>query len=92
MLFPEHWIPVLEDEACRPIGTVSSSEEKRSRRLLVPAGDLDGTTDWPKVGEAFDKANYSGHLTVEHFKPWRHCPEALVYQASDALDRIPGRG
>jgi L-ribulose-5-phosphate 3-epimerase len=31
-------------------------------------------------------------LTFEYFKPWRHYPEALVYQASDAMDRILGRG
>ena len=33
-----------------------------------------------------------GYLTFEYFRPWGHCPEALVHQASDALDRILGRG
>ena len=53
---------------------------------------LDGTTDWPAVMAAFEAAGYKGWLTVEHFKPWTHYPEALVWQASDALDRILGRG
>ena len=40
--------------------------------------------------EVFELAGCKGWLTVEHFKPWRYYPEALVYQASDALDRILG--
>lgn len=42
--------------------------------------------------KAFDAAGYKGHLTSQYFHPWRHYPEALTYQASDAVDRIPGRG
>jgi L-ribulose-5-phosphate 3-epimerase len=52
---------------------------------------LDGTTDWPAVLEAFDKVGYRGYLTFEYFHPFPHYPEALVYQTSDALDRILGR-
>ena len=52
---------------------------------------LDGTTDWPAVLEAFDAVGYRGYLTFEYFHPFPHYPEALVYQTSDALDRILGR-
>ena len=34
---------------------------------------------------------YEGYLTFEYFHPFPHYPEALIYQTSDALDRIMGR-
>jgi L-ribulose-5-phosphate 3-epimerase len=43
------------------------------------------------VAEAFDKIGYKGYVTFEYFHPYPHYPEALVYQTSDALDRILGR-
>ena len=52
---------------------------------------LDGTTDWPAVLDAFDKIGYKGYLTFEYFHPFQHYPEALIYQTSDALDRMLGR-
>ena len=52
---------------------------------------LDGTTNWPAVVEALDKAGYRGYVTFEYFHPFPHYPEALIYQTSDALDRILGR-
>jgi hexulose-6-phosphate isomerase len=52
---------------------------------------LDGTTDWPAVLEAFDRVGYKGYLTFEYFHPFPHYPEALIYQTSDALDRILGK-
>ncbi len=42
--------------------------------------------------DAFAAAGYKGPLTFEYFHPWTHYPEALIYQASDAMDRILGRG
>ena len=52
---------------------------------------LDGTTDWPAVLEAFARVGYKDYLTFEYFHPFAHYPEALIYQTSDALDRILGR-
>ena len=52
---------------------------------------LDGTTDWPAVMEALAGVGYNGYLTFEYFHPFLHYPEALVYPASDALDRMTGR-
>jgi hexulose-6-phosphate isomerase len=43
------------------------------------------------VVQAFDDAGYRGYLTFEYFHPFQHYPEALVYQTSDALDRVLGR-
>lgn len=88
--FPEHWIPVLG----KRIQNVHLKEWTRkgtdfSLESFRPL--LDGTTDWPLVVEAFDAVGYRGYLTFEYFHPFQHYPEALVFQASDALDRILGR-
>ena len=52
---------------------------------------LDGTTNWPGVIEALDAIGYDDYLTFEYFHPFPHYPEALIHQASDALDRMLGR-
>ena len=40
--------------------------------------------------EALEGIGYKDYLTFEYFHPFRHYPDALVYQTSDALDRILG--
>jgi L-ribulose-5-phosphate 3-epimerase len=87
---PEHWIPQLGGR----IRNVHLKEFHRagtdhSLECFRPL--LDGSVDWPAVVEALDAAGYEGYLTFEYFRPWRHYPEALVHQTSDALDRILGR-
>lgn len=92
MLFqhPQHWIPILGDRIknvhLKEFTKKGTDHSLESFRTL-----LDGTTDWPAVMEAFDKIGYKGYLTFEYFHPFAHYPEALVYQTSDALDRILGR-
>jgi hexulose-6-phosphate isomerase len=88
--FPEYWIPLLGDriknihfKEFTKKGTDFSLESFRTL--------LDGTTNWPAVMDALDKIGYRGYLTFEYFHPFQHYPEALVYQASDALDRMLGR-
>jgi L-ribulose-5-phosphate 3-epimerase len=88
--FPEHWIPILGDriknthfKEFTKKGTDFSLESFRTL--------LDGTTNWPAVMDALDKIGYRGYLTFEYFHPFQHYPEALVYQSSDALDRMLGR-
>jgi hexulose-6-phosphate isomerase len=89
--FPEHWIPLLGKriqnlhfKEWTKKGTDFSLESFRTL--------LDGTTNWPAVVEALDQTGYRGYVTFEYFHPFPHYPEALVYQASDALDRMLGRG
>ncbi|WP_153558705.1 sugar phosphate isomerase/epimerase family protein [Roseimaritima sediminicola] len=88
--FPEHWIPILG----KRIGNVhlkeySKNSTDHSLEAFRPL--LDGTTNWPAVLEAFDGIGYDGYLTFEYFHPYRHYPEALIYQTSDSLDRMLGR-
>ena len=72
---------------------VVEAEEVENGRVEVMDVDdvLDGTTDWPAVMEALAAVGYDGYLTFEYFHPFPHYPEALIYQTSDALDRMLGR-
>jgi len=88
--FPEHWIALLGQR----IANVHLKEySKKSHEFNLNAFRplLDGTTNWPAVLEAFDRAGYHGYLTFEYFNPFPYWPEALVYQTSDAMDRMLGR-
>ncbi|HJT32297.1 MAG TPA: sugar phosphate isomerase/epimerase family protein [Pirellulales bacterium] len=88
--FPEHWIAVLGER----IKNVHFKEwDKRTHEFNLNTFRtlLDGTTNWPAVMEALDRTGYDGYLTFEYFHPFQHYPEALVYQTSDALDRMLGR-
>ncbi len=88
--FPEHWVPILgkriENVHLKEFTKKGTDHSLESFRPL-----LDGTTNWPAVMEAFDAIGYEGYVTFEYFHPFPHYPEALVYQTSDALDRMLGR-
>ncbi len=89
--FPEHWIPMLGSR----IQNVHLKEySKKGTDFSIESFRplLDGTTDWPAVLAAFESAGYKGYLTFEYFHPFQHYPEALIYQTSDAMDRMLGRG
>jgi hexulose-6-phosphate isomerase len=88
--FPQDWITALGSR----IGNVHFKEFDKNgtdHSLACFRPLLDGTTDWPAVLEAFEKVGYKGYLTFEYFHPFHHYPEALIYQTSDALDRMLGR-
>lgn len=88
--FPEHWIPLLgariKNVHLKEFSKKGTDHSLESFRTL-----LDGTTDWPAMLAAFDAIGYRGYLTFEYFHPFPHYPEALIYQTSDALDRMLGR-
>jgi L-ribulose-5-phosphate 3-epimerase len=88
--FPEHWIPVL-GQRVRNVHFKEFSKKGTDHTLDSFRTLLDGTTNWPAVMEALASTGYSGNVTFEYFHPFPHYPEALVYQTSDALDRILGR-
>ena len=88
--FPEHWVPVLG----KRIKNIHFKEwDKRTHEFNLHTFRplLDGTTNWPAVMEALGQIGYRGYLTFEYFHPFMHYPEALVYQTSDALDRMLGK-
>ncbi len=88
--FPEHWIPVLGNRI-KNIHFKEFTKKGTDHSLESFRTLLDGTTDWPAVMEALERVGYSGYVTFEYFHPFLHYPEALIYQTSDALDRILGR-
>jgi hexulose-6-phosphate isomerase len=88
--FPEHWIPLL-GKRIRNVHVKEYSKKVHEFNLHTFRPLLDGTTNWPAVLESLDAVGYRGYLTFEYFNPWPHWPEALVYQTSDALDRMLGR-
>ncbi len=88
--YPEHWVANcgkrIKNVHLKEFTKKGTDYSLESFRTL-----LDGTTNWPAVLEAFDQIGYRGYLTFEYFHPFAHYPEALIYQTSDALDRILGR-
>ena len=88
--FPEHWVPLL-GKRIKNIHFKEYTKKGTDFTLESFRPLLDGTTNWPAVVEALDETGYRGYLTFEYFHPFQHYPEALVYQASDALDRMLGR-
>jgi hexulose-6-phosphate isomerase len=88
--FPEHWVRILG----RRIRNIHFKEwDRRTREFSIANFRplLDGTTNWPAVMEEIGKIGYRGYITFEYFHAFKHYPEALIYQTSDALDRILGR-
>ncbi len=85
--FPEHWIPIL-GKRIRNIHLKEWDKRTHEFNLNTFRTLLDGTTNWPAVIDALEGIGYEGYLTFEYFHPHQHYPEALVYQTSDALDRI----
>ncbi|HUY31134.1 MAG TPA: sugar phosphate isomerase/epimerase family protein [Pirellulales bacterium] len=88
--FPEHWIAIL-GERTKNIHFKEWDKRTHEFNLHTFRTLLDGTTNWPAVIEALDQVGYRGYLTFEYFHPFQHYPEALIYQTSDALDRMLGR-
>ncbi len=88
--FPEHWIPLLAGRI-QNIHLKEYSKKAHEYNLNAFRLLLDGTTDWPAVLAALEATGYRGYLTFEYFNPFPHWPEAIVYQTSDALDRMLGR-
>ena len=88
--YPEHWVGVL-GKRIRNIHFKEYTKKGQDYSLESFRTLLDGTTNWPAVLEALDKTGYRGYVTFEYFHPFVHYPEALIYQTSDALDRILGK-
>ncbi|HMF12668.1 MAG TPA: sugar phosphate isomerase/epimerase family protein, partial [Gemmataceae bacterium] len=88
--FPEHWIAIL-GKRIKHVHFKEFTKKGTDHSLESFRPLLDGTTNWPAVVEALDKVGYRGYLTFEYFHPFQHYPEALIYQTSDALDRMLGK-
>jgi hexulose-6-phosphate isomerase len=88
--FPEDWARAL-GRRIKNVHLKEFSKKGTDHSLESFRPLLDGTTDWPAVLSALAENGYDGYLTFEYFHPFPHYPEALIYQTSDALDRMLGR-
>jgi hexulose-6-phosphate isomerase len=88
--FPEDWIAALGPRT-KNVHLKEFTKKGTDHSLECFRPLLDGTTNWPAVLEALARVGYRGYLTFEYFHPFAHYPEALIYQTSDALDRILGK-
>jgi L-ribulose-5-phosphate 3-epimerase len=88
--FPEHWIAMM-GKRIRNIHFKEFTKKGTDYSLESFRTLLDGTTNWPAVMDALEKVGYRGYVTFEYFHPFAHYPEALIYQTSDALNRILGK-
>ena len=86
--YPEHWIKILN----KRIKKVHFKDYRRA------AGDLHGFVDilagevnWPAVMEQFDKIGYDGWVTAEMIPAYRFYTETIIYNTSNAMDKILGR-
>jgi L-ribulose-5-phosphate 3-epimerase len=87
---PEHWVRLL-GKRTQNIHFKEFNRQGTDYSLETFRPLLDGTIDWPAVTQALADTGYDGYVTFEYFHPYRHYPEALIYQTSDSLDRILGR-
>lgn len=82
--YPQYWIEILSDLIVK----VHVKDFKTSIGNINGFTNLlDGDVDWFKVINAFKKTGYNDYLTAE-LAPLNRFPEKLIYDTSDALDRI----
>ena len=86
--YPEHWIKVLANRI----------KKVHFKDYRVAAGDLYGFVDllagevnWPAVMQQFENVGYDGWVTAEMLPPYTHYPETIIYNTSNAMDKILGR-
>ncbi len=86
--YPEHWIKILN----KRIKKVHFKDYRRA------AGDLHGFVDllagevnWPAVMKQLENIEYDGWVSAEMLPPYTHYPETILYNTSNAMDKILGR-
>lgn len=83
--YPEHWIKVLGSR----IKKVHFKDYRRSVGSLDGFVDLlSGNVDYMAVMDAFDKIGYDGWVTAEMIPPYAQYPETIIYNTSNAMDKI----
>jgi hexulose-6-phosphate isomerase len=86
--YGEHWVSILGKRIAR----VHVKDYRRAVGSAEGFVDLlSGNVNWPDVVQALKKAGYQGWVTAEMIPPvpfYRHCPEVLIHNTSQALDAI----
>ena len=86
--YPEQWIKILG----KRIKKVHFKDYRRNVGSLDGFVDLlAGDVDYIGVKNALDKIGYDGWVTAEMLPPYAQYPEAILYNTSNAMDKIIGR-
>jgi hexulose-6-phosphate isomerase len=85
---PEQWIKILGTR----IKKVHLKDYRKAAGGLAGFVDLlAGDVNWPAVMTAFKTIGYDGWVTGEMLPPYTHYPETIIYNTSNAMDKILGR-
>lgn len=85
--YPEHWIRALG----KRIKKVHFKDYRRDAGGLHGFVDLlSGDVNWPEVMRAFADIGYDGWCSAEMLPPYTHYSDQILYNTSNAMDRIFG--
>ena len=86
--YPEHWIKILGDRI----------KKVHFKDYRVAAGGLHGFVDllagdinYPEVMKALQSIGYDGWVSAEMIPNYTHYTETIIYNTSNAMNRILGR-
>ena len=86
--YPEHWIEILG----KRIKKVHFKDYRRAAGGLHGFVDLlAGDVNYPEVMKALTGAGYDGWVTAEMIPNYKYYTETIVYNTSNAMDKILGR-
>ena len=86
--YPEHWISALG----KRIKKVHFKDYRRSAGGLHGFVDLlAGDVDWPNVIKALKEVGYDDWVSAEMIPAYTHYTDQIIYNTSNAMDRILGR-
>ena len=85
--YPEHWIKILANRI----------KKVHFKDYRIAAGGLHGFVDllagdvnYPAVIDALKSVGYDGYVTAEMIPAYTHYPETIIYNTSNAMDKILG--
>jgi hexulose-6-phosphate isomerase len=83
--YPEQWIKILGNR----IKKVHFKDYRRAAGGLEGFVDLlAGDVNWPAVMEALTNTGYDDWVTAEMLPPYTHHPETIIFNTSNAMDKI----
>ncbi len=86
--YPEHWIRILG----KRIKKVHFKDYRKNPGGLNCFVDiLAGDVDYKAVKAELDQIGYTGWVTAEMLPPYTQYPETIVYNTSNAMEKILGR-
>ncbi len=86
--YPEHWISILG----KRIKKVHFKDYRKDPGGLNCFVDiLAGDVNYKAVKAGLDEIGYDGWVTAEMLPPYSQYPETIVYNTSNAMDKILGR-